>query len=205
MIQHIREKRHCHIHSRNTSNSLKNHSHTDNHKIMYIDKAYQTTDNRETKSHYNRTLFTKFMSNRPCHYHSYSSRNSSKQSQCRHQCSGSLFRIGRIDDAVKHPSCIKAHGTVFHQLSKLKQQEIQNDDPPVFAVNTRLHLFFQRNLLFLDIQVQCLLCNTFSCKIIFQKDSKETTYTQCNRNNSPVRIACINIQSLISGNKKITL
>ena len=50
-------------------------------------------------------------------------------------------RICRINYTVKHPSYIEAHGTVFDQLAKLENQEIENDDPPVFVTDASLHLF----------------------------------------------------------------
>ena len=71
-------------------------------------------------------------------------------------------------------------------LAKLENQEIENDDPPVFVVDTAFQLFFQRHLLFLYIQIDGFLCNTLSGKIIFQHTAKCTYQTKNYGNNPPV-------------------
>ena len=78
------------------------------------------------------------------------------------------------------------NGTVFDKLAKLENQEIENDDPPVFVVDTAFQLFFQRHLLFLYIQIDGFLCNTLSGKIIFQHTAKCTYKAKNYGNNPPV-------------------
>ena len=68
----------------------------------------------------------------------------------------------------------------------VKTQEIENDDPPVFVVDTAFQLFFQRHLLFLYIQIDGFLCNTLSGKIIFQHTAKCTYKAKNYGNNPPV-------------------
>ena len=168
---------------------------------MYIDKTHQPTNNGNYKSKCHSSLFSKLVCDRPCKHHTDCSRKSTDQYKCSHCSSCRCLRI----DSIKHPSCVVAHRTILYKSAKLKEQEVKNNDPPIFARYTSFDLLTHRKFFFLNTQLYIFLCDTFSCEKILQKNCQKCYNTQNNHHDSPVVVTCCCINYSVMIYKKETL
>ena len=89
--------------------------------------------------------------------------------------------------------------------AKLKEQEVKNNDPPIFARYTSFDLLTHRKFFFLNTQLYIFLCDTFSCEKILQKNCQKCYNTQNNHHDSPVVVTCCCINYSVMIYKKETL